>query len=452
MTETFYARVDYTYQGGDRIFSVPFNYIKEEYINVLINNSVCLDWTNLSESQIQIDDNAELSIGDLVTIVRQTPIDERMVVFSDTSILNKDNQNLAQEQVFDAVQEIYDSNLKFQSDTDLKVENALSISQNALNKSENAQTVADDAISLSEEALSNSTSAKNNSDLALSNSETALSNSQTALENSADALQKANYSIEKIDEFADDIQSVISASERINELENAVDTASQAASSAESAINSINSNITDINNHMSDNSNPHNVTKAQIGLSNVDNTSDLNKPVSNACQSALDLKADKSDVEALNSAVAQNSSDISNCADIDLFNVTNYAERKMAEMTMPSDRYVDLTIGASGSSYTAIANGYYVLVGRTEDNGNQHIIHFTKNGIMWTEVTTNFGNNEVCCYCPVRKNEVVKINYGRISSFNYFRFYYAQGDLGNDSGEISGDERESLTVQNWDSI
>lgn len=40
--------------------------------------------------------------------------------------------------------------------------------------------------------------------------------------------------------------------------------------------------------------NPHNVTKTQVGLGNVDNTSDLNKPISTATQSALDLKYNSS--------------------------------------------------------------------------------------------------------------------------------------------------------------
>lgn len=39
--------------------------------------------------------------------------------------------------------------------------------------------------------------------------------------------------------------------------------------------------------------NPHSVTKTQVGLSNVDNTSDANKPVSAAQQTALDNKVDK---------------------------------------------------------------------------------------------------------------------------------------------------------------
>lgn len=45
-----------------------------------------------------------------------------------------------------------------------------------------------------------------------------------------------------------------------------------------------------LNTHLENYNNPHQVTKAQIGLSNVDNTSDLEKPISNAVQAALDEK------------------------------------------------------------------------------------------------------------------------------------------------------------------
>lgn len=44
---------------------------------------------------------------------------------------------------------------------------------------------------------------------------------------------------------------------------------------------------TALNNHTSRIDNPHQVTKSQVGLSNVDNTSDINKPVSAATQTAL---------------------------------------------------------------------------------------------------------------------------------------------------------------------
>lgn len=45
--------------------------------------------------------------------------------------------------------------------------------------------------------------------------------------------------------------------------------------------------------HVNDYSNPHNVTKEQVGLGNVNNTSDIDKPISTMQQAALDLKADK---------------------------------------------------------------------------------------------------------------------------------------------------------------
>jgi len=46
----------------------------------------------------------------------------------------------------------------------------------------------------------------------------------------------------------------------------------------------------DLDSHVTNNSNPHNVDKAQVNLANVDNTSDLNKPISTATQTALDAK------------------------------------------------------------------------------------------------------------------------------------------------------------------
>lgn len=49
----------------------------------------------------------------------------------------------------------------------------------------------------------------------------------------------------------------------------------------------------DLTAHVADTSNPHNVTKTQIGLGNVDNTADTAKPISTATQTALNGKVDK---------------------------------------------------------------------------------------------------------------------------------------------------------------
>ena len=55
--------------------------------------------------------------------------------------------------------------------------------------------------------------------------------------------------------------------------------------------------------HVADRQNPHEVTKAQVGLGNVDNTADLDKPISTATQSALDGKATVSEVQSLDMRV-----------------------------------------------------------------------------------------------------------------------------------------------------
>ena len=58
-------------------------------------------------------------------------------------------------------------------------------------------------------------------------------------------------------------------------------------------IGQIATNTTTISGHIANKNNPHEVTKVQVGLGNVDNTSDADKPVSTAAQTALDAKADK---------------------------------------------------------------------------------------------------------------------------------------------------------------
>ncbi|MFS4438595.1 hypothetical protein ACMA5I_10305 [Paracoccaceae bacterium GXU_MW_L88] len=55
-----------------------------------------------------------------------------------------------------------------------------------------------------------------------------------------------------------------------------------------------NTEVTANTTHRSRTDNPHSVTKAQVGLSNVNNTSDADKPVSTAQQTALDGKANSS--------------------------------------------------------------------------------------------------------------------------------------------------------------
>lgn len=60
---------------------------------------------------------------------------------------------------------------------------------------------------------------------------------------------------------------------------------------------------TNLETHINNKSNPHEVNKAQVGLGNVDNTSDANKPISTATQNALNSKFNASDGNALKQRV-----------------------------------------------------------------------------------------------------------------------------------------------------
>ena len=71
--------------------------------------------------------------------------------------------------------------------------------------------------------------------------------------------------------------------------------AADVGADAAGAASGVQANLTS---HTNNKSNPHGVTKAQVGLGNVDNTSDANKPISTATQTALNGKANTSHTHA----------------------------------------------------------------------------------------------------------------------------------------------------------
>ena len=147
----------------------------------------------------------------------------------------------------------------------------------------------------------------------------------------SNGLQVNNHKIYvKVDQLSESFLSVSSAGLKIAGVQNAINTAVDAervareaeckqikdsitqsgqgstvalnaeikrAKEAEAAITS------NLNNHISDYHNPHKVTKAQVGLSDVDNTSDADKPVSNATQTELDKKANQTQVNQLQQTI-----------------------------------------------------------------------------------------------------------------------------------------------------
>lgn len=89
-------------------------------------------------------------------------------------------------------------------------------------------------------------------------------------------------SISKENDIISSLNSEISrAKSAENKLTSDLESEISRASTAETNFN------INLQNHISNESNPHNVTKSQVGLGNADNTSDMDKPVSTAQQTAL---------------------------------------------------------------------------------------------------------------------------------------------------------------------
>jgi len=93
----------------------------------------------------------------------------------------------------------------------------------------------------------------------------------------------------------------------------------------------ITANLSTLTSHTSNTSNPHATTKAQVGLSNVDNTSDANKPVSTATQTALNAKQDTlvsgTNIKTINGTSVLGSGDIVTSVQLSYrhdFNVYDY--------------------------------------------------------------------------------------------------------------------------------
>ena len=105
-----------------------------------------------------------------------------------------------------------------------------------------------------------------------------------------------------ISDFNENFQKIDDYMENLSEVDNTADvnkpvSTAQAEAIAKAKEEAVSAAQADSLLHTVNTNNPHGVTKAQLGLGNVDNTSDANKPVSTAQASAI-ADAKKSGTDA----------------------------------------------------------------------------------------------------------------------------------------------------------
>ena len=118
---------------------------------------------------------------------------------------------------------------------------------------------------------------------------------------------------------------------------------------------------------------------------------------------------------------------LNNKVDLNQLNTNEQGLEYVSGLSMPSSRYIDLTLGSSGTEYTAPANGYF-YIDKISASTNQYVnlTNVTKSFELHNQI--NPTSTAITVFMPVLKNDVITAKYTASGSTKTFRFYYAQGD------------------------
>ena len=164
-----------------------------------------------------------------------------------------------------------------------------------------------------------------------------------------------------------------------------------------------------LDSHVSAKDNPHQVTKAQVGLSNVDNTADVDKPASNAVKSALLGKADKTDTYTK----SETDSKISTLSSTTYAGHKGYAtlsEAQAAQASLPANTLVEVTSDVDNTK-----NGVYLWDGTTLTKSTYDVFGqakaYTDNFISMSEQRVNHYpfNDELFQFADINGDVVAKV-------------------------------------------
>ena len=110
-----------------------------------------------------------------------------------------------------------------------------------------------------------------------------------------------------------------------------------------------------------------------------------------------------------------------------VFHALDYNDKStISGWSMPSFRYIDLTLGASGTSYTAPANGW-VYIAKVGGSSNAYVNLTNMENGLGLIVHVPASSNVCKCFIPVKKGDVFKVEY-TASGTHTFRFIYAEGE------------------------
>jgi hypothetical protein len=201
-----------------------------------------------------------------------------------------------------------------------------------------------------------------------------------------------------------------------------------------------------LNSHTTNTSNPHTVTKTQVGLSNVDNTSDVNKPISTATQTALNLKFDTS-------GISNYATTATIYPYVDVKDPTGFTDPENIVVTYNStNRTVTLTGTVKalwrGQVVSVLVSGW-VSDPHTDTLDQNYFLYYDGSNFVWSTTPWTFDMLQIC---EVAYKTQAKYAIREVHSFmdytTHSNLHYTVGTFKKSGGTITGFTPASTVAAN----
>ena len=139
------------------------------------------------------------------------------------------------------------------------------------------------------------------------------------------------------------------------------------------------------------------------------------------CIKAFDAAVDSGLID-----ITELANEVAGKADSNLSNLSATGKAKAAHLAMPSGNYVGLSIPVTNTDVTAPADGYFysVIFATAASNGYMNFINRSTGFGVMSNVPASSAEKH---FMPVRKGDVVRVEYNNLSEETTFGFFYAEG-------------------------
>jgi hypothetical protein len=332
---SFLAQVTYTGNGSTTQYSITFPFLDSSHVKAFINGVATTDFTISSSTLTFTTAPANSAV---VRIERQTPIDTRIVDFTDGSVLTESDLDKSADQNFYVAQEITDESLStIKVDTDDKFDAQSKVIKNVSNPVNDNDAVNKTYLENTWLSTANKTALTTvNANISNINAVNSNSTNINTVSGSNTAINTVATNIGSVNTVATDISKVIAVAndlaEAVSEVETVADDLNETTSEIDTvatnianvntvgnAIANVNSVATNISNVNAVNSNSTNINAVNANSSNINTVAGQNANITTLAgisSNITTVAGISSDVTAVNNnstninAVAGNSTNI----------------------------------------------------------------------------------------------------------------------------------------------